>query len=39
MNWENLFDIVLCKVFLQVKNSLSLFNIMMKVTLRFEVII
>ena len=39
MNWENLFDIVLFKVLLQVKNSLSLYNIMMKVTLRFEVII
>ena len=39
MNWENLFYIVLCKVLLQVKNSLSLFNIIMKVTLRFEVII
>ena len=38
MNWENLFVIVLCKVLLQVKNSLSLYN-MMKVTLRFEVII
>ena len=30
MNWENLFDIILCKVLLQ---------IMMKVTLRFGVII
>ena len=30
MNWENLFDIILCKVLLQ---------IMMKVTQRFGVII